>query len=117
LVEGYADKELEMPGKECQIPRVSTNLTRLASIVAIALSAILPILSGCTQTSTAELQPIQGSITYGGLPRQHLLKAPIGSQVPHTFTDQWGDRVRETYIIQPDRSLKLVNRVYLTNPY
>jgi hypothetical protein len=75
--------------------------------IAVAIMAIL--LVACEQTSTS-LQPIPGSITYGGQPRTKLTKAPIGSQVPHHFTDQWGDDVYETYIIQPDRSLKLTDR-------
>jgi hypothetical protein len=35
----------------------------------------------------------------------------------HTFTDNWGREVVETYILQPDRSLKLVNRIYQTPPF
>ncbi len=51
------------------------------------------------------------------LSRRRSPQAPVGSIVPHTFTDQWGERVRETYILQPDRSLKLVDRVYLDSPF
>jgi hypothetical protein len=65
-------------------------------------------LAGCT---TMELQPIPGSITYGGQPSTRLTKAPVGSTVSHDFYD--GSReVLETYVIQPDRSLRLVRRVY-----
>jgi hypothetical protein len=65
-------------------------------------------LAGCT---TTELQPIPGSITYGGQPSTRLTKAPIGSTVSHDFYD--GSReVLETYVIEPDRSLKLVRREY-----
>ena len=81
----------------------------------ILLATIGLITCSCDQTSTSHtgsfsLQPIPGSITYGGQPRMKLTKSPIGSQVPHRFTDQWGDDVYETYIIQPDRSLRLVDR-------
>ena len=63
------------------------------------------------------MQPIPGSITYGGQPTQKLMKSPIGSLLPHTFTDQWGDRVKEIYILQPDRTLKLVSRFYINSPF
>lgn len=65
-------------------------------------------LASCT---TTELEPIPGSITYGGQPSTRLTKAPVGSTVSHEFYD--GSReVLETYVIQPDRSLKLVRREY-----
>jgi hypothetical protein len=44
------------------------------------------------------------------------MKAPIGSTVPHDFRNQWGERVHETYIIQPDRSLKIVERHVMPEP-
>jgi hypothetical protein len=82
----------------------------------LVLVPLLFLLAACDQT-TGGLQPIPGSITYGGQPTQKLTKSPIGSQLPHIFTDQWGERVKETYIIQPDRSLKLVDRVYIDSPF
>jgi hypothetical protein len=36
-------------------------------------------------------------------------KAPIGSTV-HNYVDYRGQRREETYIVQPDRSLRLVRR-------
>lgn len=73
---------------------------------ALLLSAVL--VTGCT---TTELQPIPGSITYTGQPRQKLTKSPIGSTFSHDFYD--GSRVvEETYQIQSDRSLKIVRREY-----
>jgi hypothetical protein len=86
----------------------------MKSLAALFVCAML--LTACDQTS-AGLEPIPGSITYGGQPTQKLTKSPVGSLLPHIFTDQWGERVRETYIIQPDRSLKLVDRVYLDSPF
>ena len=74
-----------------------------------ALIALCALLAACSQTA-APLQPIPGSITYGGQPHMKLTKSPIGSILPHRFTDQWGDEVYETYILQPDRTLKLVDR-------
>ena len=73
------------------------------------------VLSGCTTASA--LEPIPGSITYGGQPRQKLTKSPVGSTFPHTFFDETGRRTEETYMIQPDRSLKLVERHYIEPPF
>ncbi len=86
---------------------------------AIILSVLVVVLSGCTTYAVdtgAGLEPIPGSITYGGQPRTKLTKSPIGSRVPHEFRNQWGERVRETYIIQPDRSLKIVGRYVIPEP-
>lgn len=81
-----------------------------ASIVALGLAALL---AGCSSTGSSSgpgIEPIPGSITYNGQPRTKLTKAPVGSTFPHEFYNQWGDRVIETYRIQPDRSLKLEDR-------
>lgn len=66
-------------------------------------------IAGCS-TATANLQPLPGSLIYGGQPSTRLTKAPVGSQVSHRFRDQFGNEWEEIYIIQSDRSLKLVNR-------
>ncbi len=55
------------------------------------------------------LEPIPGSITFGGQPATRLEKSPIGSSLSHDFYSG-STRYSETYILQPDRSLKLVNR-------
>jgi hypothetical protein len=55
------------------------------------------------------VEPIPGSITYGGQPRTKLKKAPIGGPVVHRF-ESGGIEYEERYIIQPDRSLRLVSR-------
>jgi len=74
------------------------------------------LLGACTSTASVGyspyLEPIPGSITYGGQPRTKLTKSPIGSIVPHQFHDRFGRRVYETYVIEPDRSLRLVSRRY-----
>jgi hypothetical protein len=82
------------------------------------LFAVLCVLSliACSQTSEP-LQPIPGSITYGGQPRTKLMLSPIGSRLRHNFVDNLGRDVYETYILQPDRSLKLVSREYATPPF
>ena len=80
--------------------------------IALPLLAALA-LSACTAAPTTGIEPIPGSITYGGQPRTKLTKSPIGSWFHHRFTDQFGRTVQETYVIQPDRSLLLTRRVVL----
>ena len=76
----------------------------------IIAAPVILMLAGCT-TAPSTLEPIPGSITYGGQPRTKLTKAPIGSIVEHEFND--GSRqVIETYVIEPDRSLRLATRRY-----
>ncbi|MBP2237143.1 hypothetical protein J2Z31_003657 [Sinorhizobium kostiense] len=74
------------------------------------------LLGACTSTASVGyspyLEPIPGSITYGGQPRTKLTKAPIGSTFSHQFRDPFGRQVHETYMIAPDRSLLLVRRRY-----
>lgn len=74
--------------------------------LAILASAAI-LLASC---STAEVEPIPGSITYGGQPRTKLTKSPIGSKFVHTFQSPQGSYWSETYEIQPDRSLKIIAR-------
>ncbi|MBP1882369.1 hypothetical protein [Sinorhizobium mexicanum] len=74
------------------------------------------LLVACTSSGppsvgySRNLEPIPGSITYGGQPRTKLTKSPIGSIVPHRFRDSFGRLVSETYVIEPDRSLRLISR-------
>ncbi len=65
--------------------------------------------TGFLGLSSTGVQPIPGSITYGGQPKTRLLKAPVGSSFNHEFSSG-ANRYSETYIIQADRSLKLVSR-------
>ena len=64
---------------------------------------------------TVELEPVPGSITYGGQPTR-LTKAPVGSTVTNRLRDQFGQEWGERYIIQPDRSLRLVSRYRIDYP-
>ena len=73
---------------------------------AVFVAAAL-VLAACT---AVELEPIPGSITYGGQPRTKLTKSPAGSTFSHTFHDQRGNYWSETYQIQSDRSLKIISR-------
>ncbi|WP_198516836.1 hypothetical protein [Sinorhizobium meliloti] len=94
-------------------PHTSIGRRGALSTVLFTLCAAVT-LSACTSTQTVgygpRLEPIPGSITYGGQPRTKLTKAPIGSMVPHQFFDTYGHRVYETYVINPDRSLRLTSR-------
>lgn len=92
----------------------------------IAITGLVIALAGCSTDDSGTtgaidigpgIRPIPGSITYGGQPRTKLTKAPIGSVVPHEFRNELGQRVEENYIIQPDRSLKLVNRRVFRDPF
>ncbi|URK88049.1 hypothetical protein LP421_10965 [Rhizobium sp. RCAM05350] len=75
---------------------------------AILAATLAASLAACN--AMPEISPIPGSITYGGQPETKLTKAPVGSVVHHQLDDQYGKRAEETYIIQPDRSLRLVRR-------
>lgn len=61
-------------------------------------------------SSAFALEPIPGSITYGGQPVHRLQKAPVGSTFDDTFASN-GQRYTETYKIQPDRSLVIISRI------
>lgn len=85
-------------------------------IVAVLSAGLALGLAGCTaggfserSISSYNLDPIPGSITYRGQPRTKLTKSPIGSTFTHSFR-RFDDRVVETYQIQPDRSLKIIDR-------
>lgn len=76
------------------------------------MKAILAYALAITLAGTSlafAIEPIPGSITYHGQPRTKLKKAPVGSPVEHQFYADGRD-YRETYIIQPDRTLMLVER-------
>ena len=86
---------------------------------ALVLSILALALAGCSASATtvgysfnsgSGLAPIPGSITYGGQPRTRLTKSPIGSSLTHEFDNEFGHRVIERYVLQPDRSLLLVSR-------
>ena len=77
--------------------------------IVLAFVAVVS-LAACTTGSPRAIEPIPGSITYGGQPRAKLTKAPIGSTFDHTFNDQYGRPVVETYRIEPDRALVLIRR-------
>ncbi|KQQ34856.1 hypothetical protein ASG19_13900 [Rhizobium sp. Leaf306] len=63
-------------------------------------------------SSAFALEPIPGSVTYGGQPVHRLQKAPVGSTFDETFYSG-GERYTETYMIQPDRSLVITGRVQI----
>lgn len=81
----------------------------MRNIIAAALAS-LSLASCVADTGGPGLEPIPGSITYNGQPRTKLTKAPVGSTLNHYFYGPFGERIQETYVIQPDRSLKIVAR-------
>ncbi|UIK04156.1 hypothetical protein [Neorhizobium galegae] len=92
----------------------------------IAITGLVIALAGCSTDGGGTtgaidigpgIRPIPGSITYRGQPRTKLTKSPIGSVVPHEFRNELGQRVEENYIIQPDRSLRLVSRRVFRDPF
>lgn len=78
------------------------------------LSIVLALLVGVHISSpvscASSLEPIPGSITWGGQPRTKLLRAPVGSTVSHRFYDGFGREVHETYRIDGNRNLQLIRR-------
>ncbi|HTO32085.1 MAG TPA: hypothetical protein VL202_13025 [Pararhizobium sp.] len=78
--------------------------------IVVAAFAALFLTSCVAPTPYNSLEPIPGSITYNGQPRTKLKKAPIGSTLHNNFYGPFGERIEETYMIMPDRSLKLVAR-------
>ncbi len=81
----------------------------LSAALAVALTGCTAGGFGVTTISSYSVEPIPGSITYRGQPRTKLTKSPIGSTFTHNFR-RFDDRVIETYQIQPDRSLKIIDR-------
>tara|TARA_R110002012_G_scaffold160604_1_gene322502 strand:- start:1441 stop:1794 length:354 start_codon:yes stop_codon:yes gene_type:complete len=78
------------------------------------LLTLAALLAGCTTAS--QLEPIPGSLIYGGQPETRRTKAPIGSTATHRFRDQFGQEWQERYVIAPDRSLRLVDRQRIEYP-
>lgn len=72
----------------------------ILAAISLSLFAVVPALA---------LEPIEGSVANG-----RVKLAPIGSPFFHHFT-QGGNEYRETYIVAPDKSLKLVDRVEMNN--
>jgi len=71
-----------------------------------ALIGVLFALSACA--SARDPQPLPGSLTYGGKVL-HLPYRP-GTVVKNTFLGDFGYRVFETYVVQPDGTLKLTSQ-------
>lgn len=73
----------------------------LATVLAAYLSAC---------TGLPEVAPIPGSLTYNGQPPAKDVKGSVGSTLHHKLKDEYGKPAEEFYIIQPDRTLRLVRR-------
>jgi len=69
---------------------------------------VLAVLTLAVAGPALAIHPIPGSITYGGH-NPRLQKSPPGSVVNHAFSSGGFD-YNKRYLVQPDRSLKLVSR-------
>lgn len=77
-----------------------------------AAAILIAALAG--SSAAFAIEPIEGSITYGGQ-QATLDEAPVGSYFFHTFTSQDGNDVRETYKVNADRSVSLVTRTLINS--
>jgi hypothetical protein len=80
----------------------------LKKVIILALG----FLAGCSVTAPV-IEPIPGSLTYSTQQRTRLTRAPVGSSVPHEFRTTDGRLALETYVINPDRSLRLTRRTII----
>ncbi|MBW8298970.1 MAG: hypothetical protein K0M60_05160 [Hydrogenophaga sp.] len=78
----------------------------------IAIAAALATLVAAP--AAFALQPIPGSITYGGH-EARLEKAPAGSNFFHVFYGPNGEEVREVYQVNTDHTVSLVARTVANN--
>lgn len=78
----------------------------------VAATALLASLAGAS--SAFAIEPIPGSITYGGH-QSTLEKSPVGSNFFHTFYSPNGEEVRETYKVNSDHTVSLVARTVENN--
>ncbi|MBB4572636.1 hypothetical protein PYR71_12070 [Rhizobium sp. MC63] len=72
-----------------------------------ALIASVLALTACA-SAAGPPEPLPGSITYGG----KVVHSPYrpGTVVKNSFLGQFGYRVFETYVIQPDGTFKLTSQ-------
>jgi hypothetical protein len=75
----------------------------------VLLAAILASgLASCT--GLPEIEPIPGSLTYKGQPPAKEVTGSVGSTIQHKLKNEYGQSAEEFYVIQPDRTLRLVRR-------
>lgn len=56
----------------------------------IALVAAVLMSTASASFAASNIEPIPGSITFGGQPHQKLTKSPVGSQLPQDFVNNFG---------------------------
>ncbi|MQW90296.1 hypothetical protein [Sinorhizobium saheli] len=76
----------------------------------LRLTLLCAALAGCT--STAELEPLPGSLTYGETASTRKTQAAPGTKIPNRFIHE-GRIVYETYEVQPDHTYKLIRRTFV----
>ncbi|MBB4289860.1 hypothetical protein GGE16_001900 [Rhizobium leguminosarum] len=72
----------------------------------VLMAVLFAALSACA--SSGNPLPLPGSLTYGG----KVVHSPYrpGTVVKNTFLGDFGYRVFETYVVQPDGTLKLTSQ-------
>ncbi|CUX57795.1 conserved exported hypothetical protein [Agrobacterium genomosp. 13 str. CFBP 6927] len=85
----------------------------MRKLIAVAIACFS--VDGLVTQAKANLEPIPGSITYGGQPNNVLSRSPIGSTFSHSFYDAMHREVHETYRLNADRTLEIRNRHYRNN--
>jgi len=70
-------------------------------IIILVLAGL--IVTGCQGVSA--YSPPESGTAHGRLP-----KSPVGSQFQNQYEDNWGQQVIETYQVQADHSVKLINK-------
>ncbi len=73
------------------------------------LAATTIVATLAVASSAFAIEPIPGSITYGGHVSV-LEKSPVGSNFFHTFFGPDGKEARETYRVNSDHTVSLVAR-------
>ncbi len=92
----------------CTVSGLSASATQAAAGKA-EVSSSESTASLFETVSANGVEPIPGSLTYKGQPMTRLTKAPVGSSFMHEFSSG-PTKYSENYVIQADRSLKLVSR-------
>ncbi len=86
-------------------------------LLVMAIAAIA--LTACSSTGNPEfraidygpgIQPIPGSITYGGKTRARYANMPAGYTFSHEFYGSFGSRVEERYGVLDNGSLDIYSR-------
>src|SRR5215813_13913950 len=79
----------------------------MKGIIAAVFAALL--LGACQQTSTGVSQQAN-AVSSTGPAQGRLTKSPVGTRYQNHYVDDQGLDVYDTYQVQPDHTVRLVNR-------